>query len=309
MSLAYLIRRLVAGFAVLFIVATLTFFVLRIIPGGPFDRDRVLPEKIRQNVEAKYGLDQPLWRQYATYMAGLAQGDLGPSFKYIGRSVNDVLADSFPVSLLLGLAGLAVAILVGIPAGLISAARAGRGWDVASLLISTLGISAPTFVLGAVLIYVFSFRLRWLPPALWEGPAHLVLPALALGLVPAALITRLTRSALIETLGEDYIRTAFAKGLSERAVLFKHAFKNAIPPVVTFMGLLVANLITGSFIVEKIFAIPGMGKFFITAVTNRDYPLVVGTTLIYTLLVVLANLAVDLAYRWLDPRIRMGGEG
>ena len=288
---------------VLLVVATVTFLLMHAVPGGPFDRDKKLPPEIVANIEAKYHLDKPVWQQYLLYLGQVVRGDLGPSYKYIGRDVSDIIRDTFPVSLTLGLCAVLVTLVLGIPAGVLSAARQNSIWDRSCIFIATLGISLPSFVLGALLILIFSHQLHLLPPALWEGPRHIILPALALGAGFAGYIARLTRSTILEVMATDYIRTARAKGLSETTVLIKHALRNSLSPIVSVMGPLTAGLITGSFVIEYIFSIPGMGNYFITAVTNRDYPLIMGVTLVYAVLIVLANIFVDLIYMKLDPRV------
>ncbi|MFY9269353.1 MAG: ABC transporter permease [Candidatus Manganitrophaceae bacterium] len=302
---SFIVRRLLWSIPVLWVVATLTFMIMHIVPGGPFDKEKKLPPEIKANVEAKYHLDQPLSKQYLFYLKGLIRGDLGPSYKYLGRTVNDVIGDTFPVSIQLGLIALLIALLFGLAGGILSSVTTGSVWDRLVLFFTTAGISTPSFVLGTFLIYLLSHRYRLFPPALWEDFRHAILPAVTLGLAPAAYVARLTRSSLLETNRQDYVRTARAKGLSETAILFRHTLKNALTPVVTILGPLTATLVTGSFVVEFIFSVPGMGKFFITAVTNRDYPLIMGVTLVYALLIVIANLVVDLLYTLIDPRVRL----
>jgi oligopeptide transport system permease protein len=300
-----LLRRAAWGIGVLWLVATLTFALLRVLPGGPFDSEKQLPPEIRANVEAKYHLDEPMWLQYARYLAGVARGDLGPSFKYLGRDVATILAETFPVSFGLGAMALTVAVVLGLGLG-VAAGHRPDGWiDRGAMVLATAGVALPNFVLGVALVLVVSHQLHWLPPALWEGPRYLVLPALTLGLAPAAYIARLTRASLLDAARQDYLKTAYAKGLSSRAVLVRHQLPNALMPVVTILGPLTAALITGSFVVEFLFAVPGMGRFFITAVTNRDYPLIMGVTLLYAALLIAANLVVDIVTVWLDPRIRL----
>lgn len=305
MILKFVLRRILWAAPVLWVVATLTFFIMHIVPGGPFDKEKKLPPEIKANVEAKYHLDQPVHRQYLLYMKGLLHGDLGPSYKYLGRTVNDVIGDTLPVSVQLGFFALFIALFLGLIAGMISSVTAHTFWDRTAMFFATAGISTPNFVLGALLIYFFSHRYPLFPPALWEDYRSVVLPAVTLGLAPAAYIARLSRSSILETNAHDYVRTARAKGLSESAILFRHIIRNAISPVVTILGPLTAALVTGSFVVEFIFSVPGMGKFFITAVTNRDYPLIMGVTLVYAVLIVIANLAVDLLYTVIDPRVKL----
>jgi oligopeptide transport system permease protein len=300
-----ILKRLLWGIPVLWLVATLSFILMQVVPGGPFDQDKPLPPEIKANVEAKYHLDKPVWRQYLLYLRALSTGDLGPSYKYLGRDVNDIIADTLPVSIQLGLCSLLVAIIVGFTLGIVAVIRPQSWMDRSGMFLATAGISIPNFVIGALLILWFSYAYRLFPPALWEGWRNAILPALTLGLAPSAFIARLLRSSILEALHQDFVRTARAKGLSEGTILFKHVLKNSVTPVVTFLGPLMATLVTGSFIVEYIFAIPGMGRFFITAVTNRDYPLIMGVTLVYSAMIVLANLAVDIAYAYLDPRVRI----
>ena len=303
----YAAMRLLSALPVLLVVTTVTFGLLRFLPGGPFDREKALPPEILANIEARYHLDEPLHRQYLRYLGGLARGDLGPSYKYVGRSVGDVIGDALPVSLQLGGVALLLALLIGVPAGLAAGVRKGTAVDRVTMLLTMLGISMPGFVLGAGLILGVGLWLGWLPAALWEGPLYVILPALTLAALPAAYIGQLTRSSVLEVVDLDYVRTARAKGLPESQVRRRHVLRNALIAVVTYFGPLMATLLTGSFVVEKIFAVPGLGRFFVTAVTNRDYPLVLGVTLLYAVLVVTANLLVDLLYARLDPRIRLGG--
>jgi oligopeptide transport system permease protein len=300
----FLLRRLVHGLAVLWVVATLTFALLRVLPGGPFDRERRLPPEVMANIEAKYHLDESFPAQYFRYLKGVAVGDLGPSYKYTDRNVSDIIVDTFPTSIVLGLLALLWAAALSLPLGMAAATYHDRWIDRAATFVATLGISLPNFVLGALLIWLFSLKLGWFQAARWGSPGSAVLPAITLGAMPCAQLTYLLRSSLLETLGEDFIRTARAKGLRESLVLFKHALRNSLIPVLTLLGPLLAILVAGSFVVEFVFAIPGMGRFFITAVTDRDYPLVMGVTLVYTAVLVCANLIVDLLYSAVDPRMR-----
>ncbi len=302
--LRFLSRRLLHGAVVLWVVVTLTFALLRVLPGGPFDRERRLPPEVMANIEAKYHLDESFPVQYARYLKGIAQGDLGPSYKYTDRNVSDIIIDTFPTSTVLGLLAILWALTLSLPLGVTAATYHNRWIDRACTLVATLGISLPNFVLGALLIWLFSLKLGWFQAARWGSPGSVVLPAITLGAMPCAQLTYLLRSSLLETLGEDFIRTARAKGLRESLVLFKHALRNSLIPVLTLLGPLLAILVAGSFVVEYVFAIPGMGRFFITAVTDRDYPLVMGVTLVYTAVLVGANLMVDLLYSVVDPRMR-----
>ena len=303
--LKYFFKRLLHGIPVLFVVATITFIIMRLVPGGPFDQEKKLPPEILVNIEAKYHLDQPVGVQYLFYLKQLIHGDMGPSYKYIGRDVTDIILDTFPVSITLGLLSMLIVVGVGVPAGVWSAYRQNSIVDKFFMFLATLGISVPSFVLGTVLVWVMSHKLQWLPPALWEGPRYMILPAIALGAPFTGYIARLIRSSVLEVLASDYIRTARAKGLTEPVILLKHTLKNSIFPIVSVLGPLTAGLVTGSFVIEFIFSIPGMGSFFITAVTNRDYPLIMGVTLVYAVLIVVANILVDMIYMWLDPRVRL----
>jgi oligopeptide transport system permease protein len=302
---SFLIKRLVYGLVVLWVVTTLTFILLRLAPGGPFDRERKLPPEVLANIEAKYHLDEPLSKQYLRYLTGILHLDLGPSYKYLDRGVKEIISDTLPTSVLLGLLALVFALMVSLPTGLLAAYFRHSWIDRFALLTATLGISVPHFILGALLIWLFALQLGWLQAGRWDNTASMILPTITLGAAPAAYIAALLRSTLIDALGEDFIRTARAKGLREGAVLFKHALRNSLVPVLTVMGPLTAALLTGSFVVEYVFAIPGMGRFFITAVTDRDYPLIMGVTLVYTVLLVAANFLVDLFYAYVDPRIRV----
>lgn len=299
------VKRFLMAIPVLWIVASLTFLLVRIVPGGPFDAEKNLPPQIIQNIKAKYHLDRPVPEQYLLYMQRLIQGDMGVSYKYVSRTVNDILCDALPVSMQLGGTALLLAVLLGVPAGTIAAVRRGTPVDWAAMFASTMGVSLPSFLNGALLIFVFGLWLRILPVALWEGWRNMILPAVTLAVGPAAYLARLTRASVLEIMSKDYVRTARSKGLSERNTVIKHILRNALVPVATVLGPLTAALITGSFVVEYIFAIPGMGRFFITAVSNRDYDLIIGTTLIYAVLLIIANTLVDVVYQILDPRIRM----
>src|SRR3989338_2057319 len=303
--LLFIFKRFLWGIPVLLTVATLTFAIMHIVPGGPFDREKKLPPEIKANVEAKYHLDKPVHKQYFLYIYGLIKGDLGPSYKYLGRVVRDIIKDTFPVSIQLGVLPLFISIIIGIGTGVIAGIKSDTIWDRLTILFATTGISLPNFILGIILSLLFSHFYKVLPPALWEGWRYMILPSITLGFAPAAYIARLTRSGVIDVMNKDYIRTARAKGLKYRSIVLKHVLKNSIMPVVTILAPLTAALVTGSFIVEYIFSIPGMGRFFVTAVTNRDYPLIMGVTLIYTVIIVLANVIVDILYTLLDPRVKI----
>jgi oligopeptide transport system permease protein len=302
----FAVARLASGVVVLWVVATITFALLRFLPGGPFDKERSLPPEIVRNLERRYALEGAIGEQYLDYLGKLVRGDLGPSYKYVGRDVADILREAAPVSLELGAAAFAIAVIGGISLGLATGARRDSLADRALVFASLVGVSAPSFVIGAGAILIFGLGLRWLPAGLWEGPLYAVLPACTLAALPMAYATQLTRAQVLAVMEQDYVRTARALGVPEPRVRRRHVLRNALLAVMTYFGPLLATLLTGSFVVERIFSIPGMGRFFVTAVTNRDYPLVLGVTLVYGALIVVANLAVDLLYAWLDPRIRVG---
>ena len=299
----YVFRRLGGAIIILWVIITVTFALMHAIPGGPFTSEKKLPPQVKASIEAKYHLDDPVWKQYGDYLGGVITGDLGPSYKYEGRSVNDIISDAFPISAQLGLLSLMVAVVGGIAAGAISAMRPNGIVDYAVTVLSTIGISVPTFIIGAVLVYVVGFELGWFPVALWRGPSYMVLPVLTLAAQPMAFIARLTRSGLLDVYQQEYIRTARAKGLGSWAILTRHALGNAILPVITYLGPLAASLLTGSFIVETIFAIPGLGQYFVTSIYNRDYTVILGITIFYSALVVFLNILVDMIYPLIDPRV------
>ncbi len=300
----FILGRVLSGALVVLVVATITFFLLRLLPGGPFDSEKKVPPEIRKNIEEKYKLDEPLWKQYFIYISDLARGDFGPSYKYIDRSVRDIIKETLPVSLKLGTLSLLTAIVFGTGIGIVSAAKPRGVFDILALSFATALVSVPSFVVGAALIYAFSVELNWFPAALWGDPEHMVLPALTLAAGPTAYLARLTRASMLEISEATFVRTARAKGLTGFKVLLRHIFRNALIPVVTVLGPITAFLVTGSFVVEHIFSIPGMGRFFVFAVSNRDYPLVMGITIVYTMILVFANLLVDICYVLLDPRIK-----
>lgn len=305
--LRFLVRRVVTIFISLFFVITLTFFMMKVIPGGPFTTDKKLPPAIEKNINEKYHLNDPLFKQYTDYLLRTAKGDLGPSFKYEDRTVNDIIAECFPVSATLGGYSILISLIFGLIAGIISALKQNKWQDYLAVVLASLGFSVPSFIIAGLLMYVFALKLRWFPPAMWGTPQQVVLPVLALALLPMATIARLMRSSMIEVLTQDYIKTARAKGLSERVVIYKHAIRNAILPVVTYLGPLVATILTGSFIIEFIFNIPGLGRWFVTSISNRDYTVIIGTTVFYSVLLMCMNLIVDIAYAFIDPRIKVSG--
>ncbi|MEY3276898.1 MAG: Oligopeptide transport system permease protein OppB [Verrucomicrobiota bacterium] len=305
MDATALLRRLLAIPILVWVVATLAFFLMRAAPGGPFDRERAPASKeVEAALRARYHLDEPLWRQYVRYLAGLAQGDLGPSLKYRHHGVNDILGQALPVSMALGAMAFATAMAMGLPMGMAGALWRGRWPDWMGSVWVLVGVCIPTFVLAPLLVLGLALRLGWLPVAGWASPSHAVLPVLVLGLYFGARVGRLFREGLSEVLRAPFIVAARAKGVSPTGIVLRHALRPALLPVVSYAGPMLADLLTGSFVVERIFQVPGTGAFFINSFFSRDYPLMVGLVVVYSVLLLLLNLATDVAYRWLDPRIR-----
>ena len=302
---AFFLRRLGSLLFVLFCVVSLTFFLIRLAPGGPFDRERKIPPQIEKQLLAKYKLDGPLHQQYFDYLCDLAHGDLRLSTKYRNWTVNELLAQTLPVSALLGAIAFLIATSAGVWLGSWAAVRRNTPVDTGAMLAALLAISVPTFVTGPLLILLFALKLRWLPVGGWGSWPAVILPAITLAGPYIAYIARLMRTSMLEVLGQDFVRTARAKGLSDSKVIYKHALKIAILPVVSFMGPLAANLLTGSIVVETIFNIPGAGGFFVNSIQNRDGFLLGGVVIVYCALLVAMNLVVDVAYGWLDRRIKL----
>lgn len=319
----YIIRRIFWFLPVLLAIALATFVMARAMPGGPFDfaGDRTIPPSVVANLERKYHLDWPLWKQFGSWVWDLMRGDLGPSFRFRSLTVNDIIKQTFPVSFQLGVFSLVLGLIIGIPAGILAALKHNSSVDYVSSFVAILGVSIPNIVLAPFLVWLFALKLNWFPVARWGADytqfalgfippitldffKHAALPTLALGTALSATIARLTRASLLQVIREDYVRTARAKGLRDRAVIVIHVMKNALIPVVTILGPLFAAIVTGTFVIERIFGINGMGKHFVDSINNRDYPIVMGTILVYSVLLVIANLAVDITYAWLDPRIR-----
>lgn len=301
----YVAKRVFEAIITLLVIATLTFLLVRFIPGGPFDQEKALPPEVIANIEAKYKLNEPLYMQYWYYVSGIVQGDFGESYKYLGRNVTDIISESLPHSVQLGVFAMIICYLLGIPLGLMAAAKHNTPTDNLIMIVAISGVALPSFLVAAIAIYFFAIKLGWFPPALWDGPMYYILPMIVLGIRPASIIARMTRASVLEVITSDYIRTARSKGLNERTILYKHVLKNSLIPVLTFSGPLVSGMLTGSFIIEQIFAIPGIGKHLIQSVTNRDYPLILGATLLFSAALVLANLVVDLLYSFFDPRINL----
>ena len=300
----FILRRVLGLIPTLLVIITLAFYVCRLAPGSPFESERAIAPAVRAALDKKYGFDKPLSEQFQRYLGLLARGDLGPSTKYPQRSVNEILADGMPATLALGSMALLWALLVGIVAGIIGAIRQNTAWDYGAMTAAMVGISLPTFVLGPLLILAFSLSLFWFPPGGWGSGQHLVLPALTLGTAYAAYIARLTRGGMLEIIRSDFIRTAHAKGLSELVIIWRHMLKGGLTPVVTYLGPATAHIMVGSVVVEKIFATPGIGPYFVDAAFNRDYFLVMGIVVVYSVFLLLMNLIVDIAYGLLDPRVR-----
>jgi len=347
----YIVRRLLWMLLVLFLVSLITFAMEHAVPGGPFDREKKLPEEIVANLDAKYHLDEPYWKQYARCrydvlvqritakrptsmleetMVNVKLGggyyfrwiNFGPSYTSRSRTVNDIIRDQLPVSIQLGLLAMVIALSIGLPMGIMAALKQNTVLDYLGMGVAVFGVSVPVVAMGPVLVWILGVTLRWLPPTgwgakppyllffvprnflSWEFWQYAIMPAFAVGTGYSAIIARLSRASLLQVVHEDYIRTARAKGLAERVVTTQHALRNALIPVVTILGPMFATVLTGLFVVEQVFGIPGLGKYFVTSITNRDYPVIMGTILLYAIILVIANTTVDIAYAWLDPRIR-----
>jgi oligopeptide transport system permease protein len=301
----FIIRRiLLEAIPSLIVIATMTFFLIRLAPGGPFSTEKNISPEVLSQLNSYYGLDKPLFTQYLNYMVNIVTVDFGPSFKYPGRTVTELITESFPVSVELGVYALCIALFFGISAGLIAASKPSSLRDYLTMSISMGGICIPTFVMGPLLVLFFSLTLGWLPVSGWNTFADRILPSITLGMVYIAYIARLTRGGLLDTMVQDFIRTARAKGLPERIVLVRHALRGAMLPVLSFLGPAAAGLITGSFVVETIFSIPGLGRFFVTAAFNRDYTMIMGTVVFYAFIMILFNTIIDILSAFLNPRLR-----
>jgi oligopeptide transport system permease protein len=302
---AFLLRRLLIMIPTLWVIATLTFFLVRLAPGGPFQSERDIPAAAREQLMRKYGLDRPLYVQYLNFLGNAARLDFGPSYKFPQRQVKEIILQAFPVSLELGGWALLVAIVIGVPIGVIAAVRQNSGVDYAAMAAALAGVSVPNFVLGPVLVLLLALTIYLFPPALWQGPESRILPVLTLSTAYVAYIARLTRGGMLEVLRQDYIRTARAKGLPEPTVVGKHALRLGILPVVSYIGPAAARIIMGSVVVESIFSVPGLGRYLVNASFNRDYTLVLGGVLFYAAFLMLLNLIIDMAYTRLDPRVEL----
>jgi oligopeptide transport system permease protein len=301
----YMLKRIFAGIVTIWVVITITFLLMHSIPGGPFDKEKQVNPEVKKQMEARYNLDKPLWWQYGNYMKNLVKFDFGPSFKYKGKTVNDLIKNGFPISAQLGVVSTFLALLIGIPFGIIAALKQGRWQDNLIMFLATLGITIPMFVIAAMSLYIFALKIGLFPTMSWGTPAHFVLPSIALAAGPTAVISRLTRSSLLDVIRQDYIRTAKAKGIPDKIVVYKHALKNALIPVVTYIGPLLSGILTGSFVIERIFTIPGLGRQFVDSITNRDYTAILGLTIFDCTLLVVINILVDMVYTFIDPRIKL----
>ncbi|RDU38942.1 ABC transporter permease [Neobacillus piezotolerans] len=306
----YIVKRLLTMLLTLWVIITLTFVIMKFIPGDPFASDAdALPEEVLQNIRAKYNLDKPLPVQYALYMKNLVMMDLGPSIKSETRTVNSIIADGIPASATLGIQALVIALFFGLLLGIMAALNHNKPIDFLAMMIAILGISVPSFILAPLLIKYFAVEWRLLPVASWGSFQHSILPSLALAASPMAVIARFMRSSMIDVMNQNYIKTANAKGLSTPRLVIKHGIRNAILPVITFIGPLAVALITGTFVIEKIFAIPGLGKYFVDSIFNRDYPVILGTTIFFSTILVVILFLIDISYRLIDPRIKLSSGG
>lgn len=304
-TLMYILKRILLALLTVWVVITVTFFVMRAVPGGPFMSEKAISEAAQASLEAKYGMDKPLFEQYVTYLKDIVtKFDFGPSLKQRGRDVSDIIYDGMKTSLPLGLAAAGIALVAGIVLGAYAALRRNKLIDKIIMVVTTAFVSMPSFIMGSLLLILFAITLKVLP-ANGDAAGGMILPVITLSLYPTAYITRLTRSSMLDVLGQDYIRTAKAKGVSGMKTIFGHALKNALIPVITYFGPMLANIVTGSLVVEKIFAVPGIGRAFVNSITGRDYPLIMGTTIVLATLIVVMNLISDLLYKVVDPRITL----
>ncbi|NGX54410.1 MAG: Oligopeptide transport system permease protein OppB [Chlamydiae bacterium] len=302
---SYIRKRFFSNLLALWVIVTITFFLMKAIPGDPFTQEKALPKEILQSLYEHYKLNDPWYVQYGNYLKSILTWDLGPSFKYKARTVNDIIKSGFPVSATLGLEALSISLFFGVSLGAIAALKQNRWQDYLAMVVAVIGISVPSFILAAFLQYFFSIKLDLFPVARWGTFQQSVLPALALAALPTAFIARLTRANMVEVLSMDYIKTARSKGIGSGLVILKHGLRNALLPVVTYLGTLTANILSGSFIIEKIFGIPGLGQWFINSITNRDYTVIMGITVFYSIVLLSVIFLVDLAYGWIDPRIKL----
>ena len=303
--LLFILKRVLQAIPVLLLVATVTFFMVRAAPGGPFDKDRAIPPEVLTQLNKRYHLDDPLWKQYLDYMSNVVRGDFGPSFKYASHTVTELISAGMPPTLELSLYAILFALLVGLPTGILAAIKQNTLLDYVPMSTAMIGICLPTFVLGPILLLVFGIWLGWLPVAGWgQSPGDKILPSITLGSVYAAYIARICRGGMLEILSQDYIRTARAKGLSTARIVLVHALRGGITPVISFLGPAIAGLLAGSFVVESIFQVPGLGRFYVMAAFNRDYTMILGCTILFAFLIILFNLLADIVQVWLNPKLR-----
>ena len=304
LMIKYWIKKFLYLLITIWVIVTATFFLMKATPGDPFTDEKAVPKEVLDSLYRHYGLDQPIYKQYFKYLYSVVTWDLGPSFKYKARTVNEIIKESFPISFILGMEALFLSISLGIILGTIAALKHNKWQDYLSVFIAIIGISVPSFILASFLQYIFSMKLGWFPVARWGTFKQTVLPALSLAMLPMAYIARLTRSSMLEVLQQDYIKTAKAKGLSSFTVIRKHALRNALLPIITYMGPLTTNILAGSFVVEKIFGIPGLGQWMVMSISNRDYTVIMGTTVFYAILLLVSIFLVDILYGFIDPRIQ-----
>lgn len=304
-TIRFIGKRLLISLLMMFLLVTISFFMVKMIPGSPFTSEKMQAGN-KDAIYAYYGLDKPIHQQYFTYLSNLIKGDFGISYKIRAVSVNKIIADAFPYSLDLGLRAITFALVAGLLLGIVAAYRRGKGMDTLTMVLATVGVSVPSFIIGFLIQYVFAVKLKWFPVAQYESFAHTVLPTIALGLGMLATIAKYTRTSMLEVLGSDYVKTANAKGLSRLRIVFVHQLRNALMPIITLLGPMVASVITGTFVVENVFAIPGLGRHYVTSVQNLDYTLIIGLTVFFAAFLVAMNLLVDILYAMIDPRIKLG---
>ncbi|HHW57266.1 MAG TPA: ABC transporter permease [Clostridia bacterium] len=307
--LRYTFERTIYMIVTLWVIITLTFFLMHMIPGDPFTSEKRVPEQIRQNMLAKYHLDKPLIVQYGYYLRNLLHGDLGISLKYLNRSVNDIIKAGFPPSFQIGMQSIILGVSLGLVLGIVAALNRNGFWDYISMILAIIGRSVPNFIIATLLQFWIASKLRWLPVSGWGTFAHTILPSIALSFASLAIISRLMRASMLDVIGQDYIKTAKAKGLSSTEIIWRHMIRNAILPIITVLGPLIAGIVTGTFVIEKIFGIPGLGKYFVQSIYNNDYTMILGTTIFYSTILVLMVFFVDITYGLIDPRIRLGKGG
>ncbi|MFC4767776.1 ABC transporter permease [Effusibacillus consociatus] len=307
--LRFLVKRGINALLTLWVIITLTFTLMHLVPGGPFTSEKPVPPAVLENLNKYYHLDEPVAMQYVRYLGDLMRGDLGPSYKSNTRTVNDMLADTMPISFHLGTQALLIAVVGGLTLGIVAALNHNKWPDYTASIVAVIGTAVPSFVLATLMIQVIGLELKWLPIATWKTWQHTIMPSVALAFLPMAQVTRLMRSNMLEVIGQDYIKTAKSKGLSKLQITLRHTIRNAILPVVTILGPIAATLLTGTFVIEHIFSVPGSGKLFVMSIQNRDYPLILGTTVVYGAVLVVILFIVDVLYSLIDPRIKVTGKG